>query len=119
MPAQIPHSRNRNKLAFGTFPRQAWRLTRNPLRNGEGDHEVVEGSVEAAPASSGLNQAASGPSVSLRDPPPRYVEELGGVPARFGVDLIAKDAIFAHCSTVLHDPVSMVPADAARADEFA
>jgi predicted helicase len=67
----------------------------NPPRNGEGDHEVVEGAVEAALASSESNQAAPGPSVALRAPPPRSGEELG----------ITKDAIFAYCYAVLHDPL--------------
>ncbi len=44
---------------------------KNPPRNGEGDHEVVEGCLLA----SGM-LALRSPSVSLRLPPPRAGEEF-------------------------------------------
>ena len=67
----------------------------NPPRDGEGDHDMVEGSHLAANAA----HAGSGaPSVT---PPLR----TGAPPPRSGEESITKDAIFAYCYAVLHDPL--------------
>jgi long-chain acyl-CoA synthetase len=47
-----------------------------PPRNGEGDHEVVEGPVEAGFRPSSAITAQPDPSVALRAPPPRSGEDL-------------------------------------------
>jgi predicted helicase len=81
----------------------------NPPRNGEGDRlEAVVGSG-AALDTDRLGAADSGPSVTppLRSgaPPPRSGEDLSGTLDRSGEYLgITKDAIFAYCYAVLHDP---------------
>ncbi len=63
----------------------------NPPRNGEGDHEVVEGSAGRAFKADGSRSAPAGPSVSLREPPPRSGEDFTirtddpeGCPAFYG-----------------------------------
>jgi predicted helicase len=75
----------------------------NPPRNGEGDREAVVGSH--LPDTAMLADSGD-PSVSPRGlPPPRSGEDLDSAPARSGEDLgITKDAIFAYCYAVLHDP---------------
>ena len=68
----------------------------NPPRNGEGDRlEAVEGSG-ASRDTDRTGTTDSGPSVSPSGlPPPRSGEDL----------VISKDAIFAYCYAVLHDPL--------------
>ncbi len=59
--------------ALWPFATLGWPGSENPPRNGEGDHEVVEGSQAGHKA----EQAGSwDPSVSLREPPPLSGEEL-------------------------------------------
>jgi predicted helicase len=68
----------------------------NPPRNGEGDREAVEGGH----LSDGAEAETWNPSVT---PPLRS----GAPPPRAGEDFsaITKDAIFAYCYAVLHDPL--------------
>ena len=66
----------------------------NPPRYGEGDREAVEGALVREQGS-----RRPAPSVTPN-------EELGAPPHRAGEDLrITKDAIFAYCYAVLHDPL--------------
>jgi predicted helicase len=78
----------------------------NPPRNGEGDHEVVEGAHVSASAGVETGDPSVTPPLRSGAPPPRSGEELQAVLARSGKEFsITKDAIFAYCYAVLHDPL--------------
>jgi predicted helicase len=78
----------------------------NPPRNGEGDREAVEGARLSESAEAERGDPSVTPPLRSGAPPPRSGEEFQGVLARSGEDSgITKDAIFAYCYAVLHDPL--------------
>jgi predicted helicase len=79
----------------------------SPERGGGSPLGLTEGPGAVGLHPDDLNAASTGPSTAQAGgPPPRSGEDFGGALARSGEDLeITKDAIFAYCYAVLHDPL--------------